>query len=258
VSPHSVNVAFNHDQTRVALRFFHAKGNCITADMVGELRGALGRAAENPHLKLLTVEGEGADFSFGASIPEHAPDRIGHVLPAMNGLILDLLELPVPTAAIVRGRCLGGGFEIALACDFIFASNDATLGLPEVALGVFPPAGAALLPWRIGGARATRAILTGEARSAREWHASGLIEIVAAGADLETAVDAWFELHLAHKSAAALRHASGAVRRGLIEHVLTNLPALERSYLIDLMQTADAAEGIAAFMEKRSPRWRDR
>jgi cyclohexa-1,5-dienecarbonyl-CoA hydratase len=258
VAAHAVSVAFNPDQTRVALRFFHPKGNCITADMVGELRGALGRAAEDPHLKLLSIEGEGADFSFGANIPEHAPDRIGHVLPVMHGLILDLLQLPVPTAAIVRGRCLGGGFEIALACDFIFASNDSTFGLPEVALGVFPPAGAALLPWRIGGARATRAILTGEARSATEWHASGLIELVTARDDLETALDAWFELHFARKSAAALRHAAGAARRGLIESVLTNLPVLERSYLIDLMQTADAAEGIAAFMENRSPRWSDR
>jgi cyclohexa-1,5-dienecarbonyl-CoA hydratase len=258
VPAQSVNVGFSHDQTRVAFRLFHPKGNNITAEMVGELRGALGKVAENPHLKLLTLEGEGPDFSFGASIPEHAPDRIGHVLPAMHGLILDLLEVPVPTAAIVRGRCLGGGFEIALACDFIFSSHDAIFGLPEVSLGVFPPAGAALLPWRIGGARATRAILTGEARSAREWHAAGLIELVTPLDELEGAVDAWFQQHAVGKSAAALRHAAGAARRGLIEYVLTNLPALERSYLIDLMQTADAAEGIAAFIEKRSPQWSDR
>src|SRR4029453_2941420 len=98
-----------------------------------------------------------------------APDQIGAVLPAMNRLIEDLLDAPAVTAAVVRGRCLGGGFELALACDFIFAADDAMLGLPEIALGVFPPAGAALLPVKVGGAQALRAIITGESRSASEW-----------------------------------------------------------------------------------------
>src|SRR6185312_9376613 len=91
--------------------------------------------ARDPHLKLVTIEGAGADFSFGASIPEHAPDQIGTVLPKMHRAILSVLDVPAVTAAIVRGRCLGGGFELALACDFIFASDTATFGLPEVALG---------------------------------------------------------------------------------------------------------------------------
>ena len=65
--------------------------------------------------------------------------------------------------------CLGGGFELALACDFVFASQDATLGVPEIALGVFPPAATALLPVKIGAARATEALLVGEAWSAARW-----------------------------------------------------------------------------------------
>ena len=61
------------------------------------------------------------------------------MLPDMHALIVDLLELPAPTAAVIRGRCLGGGFELALACDVVFAATDATFGLPEIALGVLPP-----------------------------------------------------------------------------------------------------------------------
>jgi cyclohexa-1,5-dienecarbonyl-CoA hydratase len=258
MTPQPVSVAFNRDSSRAAFTLFHEKGNSITAEMVGALRSALEPLAENPRLKLITFEGHGSDFSFGANIPEHTPDRIGAVLPEIHQLIEDLLDVPPPTAAIVRGRCLGGGFELALACDFIFAGEDAVFGLPEVALGVFPPAGSALLAARIGAARATRAILTGEARPAADWHRAGLVELLASSDRLEAVVEAWFDGHLVPKSAAALRHAAAAARMSLVNHVRSILPALERLYLSNLMQTHDAAEGIAAFLEKRPPRWLDR
>jgi cyclohexa-1,5-dienecarbonyl-CoA hydratase len=258
VGEQAVGVAFNDGQTRAAFRLYNPKGNSITLEMVHALSGGLESIAANPHLRLITLEGAGADFSFGANIPEHEPATIGRVLPAMHQLIADLLEAPAPTAAVVRGRCLGGGFELALACDFIFASEDAAFGLPEIDLGVFPPAAAALLPWRIGGARATRTIVTGEARTAREWHGTGLLTLVAPASDLDRSVDEWFARHLAPRSASALRYAAAAARTALVAHVESCLPRLERLYLEDVMRTADAAEGIAAFLEKRAPRWADR
>jgi cyclohexa-1,5-dienecarbonyl-CoA hydratase len=253
-----VSVAFNPGQTRAAFTLFHEKGNILTADMVGALRSALEEAGENPHLKLITIEGAGSDFSFGASIPEHAPDRIGRVLPEMHALIYDLLDAPAPTAALVRGRCLGGGFELALACDFIFAEEGAAFGLPEISLGVFPPAAAALLPMRVGVGRATRAMLTGESVDAATCHAQGLVEFVAPPGGLDPRVEEWFARHLSSTSAAALRHAAAAARMGLQAHVRDLLPRLERLYLEDLMRTHDAAEGVSAFLAKRSPSWMDR
>jgi cyclohexa-1,5-dienecarbonyl-CoA hydratase len=253
-----VHLAFNREKNRAAFRLFHPKGNIVTADMIGALAQALETIGADPHLKLVTIEGAGADFSFGASIPEHAPGEIGRVLPDAHALIYALLDLPVATAALVRGRCLGGGFEIALACDFIFAEESAVFGLPEVALGVFPPAASALLPPRVGTARATSAILSGRSRPAREWCEAGLVESVAVDGSLAAEVDRWFAAHLEGKSAAALRYAAAAARHGLRQHVRSVLPELERLYLTDLMQTADAVEGIAAFLEKRVPRWTDR
>jgi cyclohexa-1,5-dienecarbonyl-CoA hydratase len=253
-----VRVAFNPDHTRAAFRLFHPKGNIVTAEMIRALGQSLETIAENPHLKLLTIEGAGADFSFGASIPEHAPTEIGRVLPEAHALIYALLDLPIPTAALVRGRCLGGGFEIALACDFIFAERSAVFGLPEVALGVFPPAASALLPPRVGTARATSAIVTGRSAPADEWRAAGLLEALVSDGNLESEVDRWFEAHLQGKSAAALRYAATAARLSLRHHVRMVLPELEQLYLKDLMQTYDAAEGIAAFLERRVPRWTDR
>jgi cyclohexa-1,5-dienecarbonyl-CoA hydratase len=252
-----VGVSFSGDGARAAFRLSHPKGNIITADMIAALASGLESACANPHLKLITIEGAGQDFSYGASIPEHAPDQIATVLPAMHRLIDDLLDAPVVTAAVVRGQCLGGGFELALACDLIFAADDATFGLPEIALGVFPPAGAALLPFKVGGARAARTIITGESRAAAEWHRAGLIELLAPAASLDAAVGAWFATHLAARSAAALRHAAAAARLALVEHVRRTLPELERLYLDRLMRTHDAVEGVAAFLEKRAPRWTD-
>jgi cyclohexa-1,5-dienecarbonyl-CoA hydratase len=253
----AVAVTATADGSRTSLRFSHPTGNIITGDIVAALDRAIGDAGANTHLKLITIEAEGPDFSFGASIPEHVPHAIGNVLPRMHRLIERLLEAPAVTAAVVRGRCLGGGFELALACDFIFAAEDATFGLPEVALGVFPPAAAALLPLRTNGAVATRAILTGESRGALDWHRNGLVGSVVPASSLAAAVDAWFEKHLAPKSAAALRHAASAARCSLLTQIRRTLPDLERLYLHHLMRTHDAAEGVAAFLEKRPPRWTD-
>jgi cyclohexa-1,5-dienecarbonyl-CoA hydratase len=256
--PSPVQVAFNCEGTRAAFRSFHPKGNILTAEIIDALSAALDSLASHPHLKLITIEGEGRDFSFGASVPEHAAPEIARVLPAMHALIDAWIDAPAVTAAIVRGRCLGGGFELAMACDFIFASDDATFGLPEIALGVFPPAAAAILPARIGAARATSAIITGTSRGAAAWRDIGLVEFVTSGADLTAAVDAWFDQHLAPRSAVALRHAAAAARSGLQAHVRSTLPELERLYLNDVMRTEDAAEGVAAFLEKRTPQWKDR
>ena len=253
-----LHVSLSADHTRAAFRLSHPKGNIVTADMIAALTQALDSLSDSPHLKLLTIDGEGADFSFGASIPEHAPGEIERVLPDMHALIAALLEFPAVTAALVRGRCLGGGFELALACDFILAERTAVFALPEVSLGVFPPAACALLPPRVGTARATSAILTGAPRTAEAWHRDGLIEHLSEPGALSEDVDRWFDTHLRGRSAAALRHATAAARLALRSHVREVLPQLEQLYLADLMGTADAAEGIAAFLARRAPKWIDR
>jgi len=152
------------------------KGNVLTAEVIAALRGSL---ADLPHagVRLVTLEGAGDHFSFGASVEEHLPEAIGRVLPELHALIRDLLAVPAPTGAIVRGRCLGGGFELALACDFLFAADNAWLGVPEITLGVFPPAAAALLPLKVGAARAAEAVVTGQVRQAADWLDAGLVTV---------------------------------------------------------------------------------
>ena len=232
--------------------------NVITRAMIAELRGHLDELADDSDVKLLTLEGAGSHFSYGASVPEHLPPAVKDMLPTFHALIRALLEVPAPTAAIVRGRCLGGGFELALACDLVFAADTALLGVPEVTLGVFPPAAAALLPARIGTARAARAVIAGDALSASWWAEAGLVTQVSPPDRLDDDVREWFARYVAPRSAVALSHASRAVRESLRVSALPVLAALEQQYLKALIFTHDGVEGCRAFVEKRPPQWKDR
>jgi len=138
----------------------------------------------------------------------------------------------------------------------MFASSTAVMGIPEITLGVFPPAATALLPPKIGSSRAAGAILTGQAHPVAYWAEAGLVELTAPAQELQAAVDHWFQIHLAGLSAAALQCAAIATRVGLRRHVEAVLPELEGYYLETLMGTNDAVEGITAFIEKRAPVWR--
>ena len=250
-----VRIETRHNGGHLQLILDRPKANILSIAMMRELRSALAAASHQPHVRLLTIEGAGDHFSYGASVEEHRGDMIGEALTELHGVVRDLLTFPAPTAAIVRGRCLGGGFEVALGCDLIFASTNSILGVPEITLGVFAPAASALLPRRVGASRATSALLTGRTLPVAEWVTAGLIEEVAAADDLQASVDGWFHANLAPRSAAALRCAAQASRLALAMEVEKTLPQLERLYLDWLMRTRDATEGIEAFIAKREPRW---
>jgi cyclohexa-1,5-dienecarbonyl-CoA hydratase len=250
-----VNLTFSG--VRARLTFEGPHGNALTVEMIEAMRRGLAEAASRNGVRLLTIEGGGADFCYGSSIEEHLPGLVASAVPVFHALIRHLVSVPVPTAAVVRGRCLGGGFEMALACDFIFATDDAQFGLPEIKLGLFPPVGAVLLPMRLGASRAAFAILTGEPRPAATWRDAGLIEAVVPARDLDTALATFVSLHLAPRSVVALSHAARASRLAIAHAIETLLPASERLYLESLMRTRDAEEGVRAFLEKRAPRWKE-
>jgi enoyl-CoA hydratase/carnithine racemase len=168
-----------------------------------------------------------------------------------------LRDLDAITLACVRGHCLGGGLELALACDLLVASEDASFGLPEITLGCYPPVAAALLPRWLGRPRALELMLTGRVFGAEEAERLGLLTRRVPAAELDGSCNEVVKALMA-QSGVALRLGKRAARAGEEQPFGPALTETERIYLEDLMRTADMHEGIAAFLGKRKPRWQHR
>ncbi len=244
------------DGALVRLRLARPKANLIDAAMIGALSAALSAHRGQAGLCGVLLDAEGSQFSFGASVEEHLPERCAAMLSSLHALLMELLEFPVPILTVVRGRCLGGGLEVALACGSLFAAPDAQLGQPEMKLGVFAPAASCLLPYRVSQPVAEDLLISGRSVGADEAKAMGLVQVVAD--DPEAAALAYFDAHLATKSSAALACALAAARAPMIAAVRSRLAEVERLYLDRLMQTRDANEGLAAFLARRPPQWEHR
>jgi cyclohexa-1,5-dienecarbonyl-CoA hydratase len=164
----------------------------------------------------------------------------------------------VPVAALVEGPCLGGAFELALACHLVFATPKATFGCPEIKLGVFPPVLAAIGAQQLGGAVADRLVLTGGDLSAAEAKATGWLTLLIEEGDPKEVVRTWYRDNLAPLSAFSLRRATWAARHagGMFERLGEPLARAEKHYLEVLVPSHDGNEGIAAFLERRKPSWR--
>ena len=250
-----IRVEFEYEDQLARVVLAAPKANIVDQAMMAELESAFDRLAARRDLKAIVLTGEGPNFSFGASVQEHLPEQISGTLARLHALLKRIAEAPAPTIASVRGQCLGGGLELALACDLILAEETAQLGCPEIQLGVFPPAASALLPVRIGAGPAASLVLSGASVTGTTAAAIGLVARTAGSGQLETVLAEWLAADFVPRSASGLRYAALAVRRPLVHALELDLQALERLYLQDLMSESGAAEGVCAFLEKRPPRW---
>lgn len=247
---------FGHDGQVARITLAAPKANIVDRAMMASLELAFETIARRRDLKAIVLTSDGPHFSFGASVQEHLPEQISLTLARLDALLWKIVDAPAPTIAAVRGQCLGGGLELALACDLILAEEAAQLGCPEIRLGVFPPAASAILPTRIGSGRAAEFVLSGGSVSGTEGAMAGLVSRTAAPGQLEMALENWLATDFLPRSSVALRCAARAVRRPLLRALQKELPVLEQMYLEDLMREPDAVEGIQAFLEKRPPNWR--
>jgi cyclohexa-1,5-dienecarbonyl-CoA hydratase len=251
-----LQVALERDGALLRLRLARPKANLCDAGMIGALQAALDAHAGTAALRGVLLDAEGPHFSFGASVEEHLAERCAGMLASLHALILALAGCRVPVLVAVRGQCLGGGLEIALAGGPIFAAPDAQFGQPEIKLGVFAPAASCLLPWRVSPVVAEDLLCSGRSIDAARALAVGLVHALAD--DPSAAALAWFDQHLAPRSAVALAHAMQAARAPRLAALREDLARVERLYLHSLMQTHDANEGLAAFLAKRAPTWEHR
>ena len=152
------------DGRLLRLRLNRPKANVIDAEMIAALDAAFAGVVENPDILAVLLDHAGAHFSFGASVEEHLPERCAAMLESLHALIKRMLACPVPILVAVRGQCLGGGLEVAMAGSLIFVAPDAMLGQPEIKLAVFAPAAAPA-----GASTSPARPITRRSPAARRW-----------------------------------------------------------------------------------------
>lgn len=233
----------------------HPPLNILTRELLRALCTDVQRLAEQPELRVLILGATGEHFSAGADVGEHLPPHHLTLIPDFLDVVAALDAFPLPIVAAVRGKCLGGGFELVQAVDLVVAGETTVFGQPEIALGVFPPAACILLPERFPAAIAARLIYRGESITAPEAERWGFVTRVVADEDVERA--ALEEAHrLSCHSGVALRAAKAALRGAGAATRRAALRAAGNIYMHDLMETHDAVEGLRAFTEKRRPVWK--
>jgi len=230
--------------------------NVLSTAMMREFAREVARASHDPTVKAVLVRGDGRAFCAGVDIADHTADKA----PAMMDAFLEMLRAvdmcEVPVVAAVHGHCLGGGLELAASCDLFYAAEGATLGQPEIKLGVFPPAAIAAYPSRIGVRATAEIVLLGENFSAARGRDMGLVNDVFPDGEFFAKVDAlcarFQELSrpVLVLTKRALREAAPAVEPPMLDE-------LRDLYLGELMQTEDAHEGLRAFAERRRPAFKD-
>jgi cyclohexa-1,5-dienecarbonyl-CoA hydratase len=233
--------------------------NVLNIAMMREINSALEGLGDDPSVKVLVFEAaEGSKaFSAGVDVSEHTADMVEEMIEVFHRIFRLLDGLEAPTVAVVGGAALGGGCELVLFCDMVIASEKASFGQPEIQVGVLPPIAVVALPEIVGPKKALEMVLTGDRIRAAEAERLGLVNRVVPPEELQAAADE-FVGKLAKLSGAVLRLTKRAVRLGSAGDFIEGLAAVEELYLGLLMAAEDAHEGLAAFMEKRSPVWKDR
>lgn len=231
-----------------------AKLNALNIQVHRELKDCLSKISQSS-LKGLILTGEGEKaFVAGADIAEMKPMTNGEAraFSELGQQVTMLMEsLPFPTIAAVNGFALGGGFEMAMSCDFIFATNNAVFGLPEVKLGLIPGFGGTQRLARIVGERRAKEIMfSGRNIAAEEAKKLGIaLELFESKAALMEGCHAWFRLSQGN-SPAAIARAKSTLRNG-IDKLLDVGLALEATEFGNIFQTPEMIEGTSAFLEKR-------
>jgi enoyl-CoA hydratase/carnithine racemase len=233
--------------------------NALSAQVLGDIRGALAEFRHDDEVGVVVFTGAGdRAFAAGADINELRERTFLDALASLMQAVYDEIEdYEKPTIAAVNGLALGGGCELAMACDIRIASENARFGQPEVNLSIIPGAGGTQrLARLVGKGKATEMILTGEIIGAEEAHRVGLVTRVISSDELVDAVRETAR-SIMSKGPLAIRLAKLAIRTGFETDLKTGL-VVERLAQAVLLTSEDKREGTSAFLEKREPEFKGR
>ena len=250
----------NEDQKGIAVARIildSAPLNILDCDQCEELLEAIHSIRDDDVARIVIVQGDGGEFCSGTDIAEHTPEKMPELLPKFHACLDAMLTLDAITIAAVQGHCLGGGFELALSCDRILADENAKLGLPEIKLGCFPPAGWIQMLARSSSGSAVRMVCSGEISKAGDFPHSGVVDQLVPAGKMESALKKEVEPYQS-MSPAILAFSARQFHRRSREQWARHLPELEKDYLDGILNHPDSREGVEAFLEKRTPKWADR
>ena len=253
------HIQFSIDDRVAWITFARPPLNIFNIAMMREIGRALDDCVSRRDLAavIFAAAPEAKAFSAGVAVEEHLEETVYQMLDSFHAIFRTLEQLARPAIAVVDGPALGGGCELVAACDIVIATDRARFGQPEIKLGVFPPVAAILLSRIIGEKRARELILTGDVIDAATALQLGLVNHVVPVEELEQKVQE-LVTKLRELSAAGLEMTRRALDLGRGTRFDSALAAVENLYLLELMKTEDATEGVRAFMEKRKPEWRHR
>jgi len=235
--------------------------NALDCEMRQELKALLEDAGKDESVRVIVLKGSGKAFSAGADLRVYLGlkplDAMKWLKEVGTSLVITKIirDIPKPVVAAVHGYCLGGGFELAMSCDIIIASEDAVFGQPEVNVGLIPGGGGSQrLPRLVGEKKAKELVFTGDMVSAKEMMELGLVNKVVPSNKLIDAVNEFAE-KIKSKSPLIIAFAKEALNSSL-EMNLTEGLRYEASLFTQLFGTEDQKEGSKAFLEKRKPEWK--
>ena len=239
------------------ITFARPKHNVLNIEMMNELNSRLDELASEADLKCIVLLGEGPSWCAGVEVSDHKPEMASEMIAVFNGIFERIDRLEIPVIAGVQGACLGGGMEVAIACDIIVAAESAVFGQPEIKLGFLPPVAAVRLPQLVGPARAVEICTTGKRYSAEEARQMGMVGYVAGD-------DQWGDV--LDKLIGEIRVCSPLIirlnKRAVKQHIGMDIPTATAGvsdlFLNVLMKTEDTLEGIRSFEEKRRPEWKNK
>jgi cyclohexa-1,5-dienecarbonyl-CoA hydratase len=239
------------------IRLNRPKFNMMNIDMMSELNGLLEELLKDDELKCLALYAEGKHFCTGVEVADHKPENVDAMIAVFNRIFELTEQLEVPILAVVQGYCLGGGMELAIACDSIIAAEGAQFGQPEIKVGFFPPYAAMRLPQLVGPAKAIEICTTGKFYSAADARALGFVGHVAPDDQLAEAAEKMIK-EITANSPLIIRLNKRAVKNHLGLAFKPALEGVSDLFLNTLMKTEDTLEGIASYEEKRKPEWKNR
>lgn len=229
--------------------------NVLHSPMMAEFNTILDATLARSNLAAIVIRAAGKAFSAGVDVGDHAPDKVADMIHLFHGIFRKLAATDTLTIAVVQGAALGGGCELACFCDIVLASERAKFGQPEVQVGVFPPVAACVLPGQVGIKKAIELNALGGTIDAAEAYRIGLVNQLFPTEEFDERVETYLG-DIRKLSRPVVRLSKRATCLVSREQVLAQLDRTEALYLDELMKLDDASEGIAAFMEKRSPSWR--